>query len=324
MPTTPKETSNDRQSKTKRKVLAIVLPAVIGLLGAAFSVYAFEDYGWTLFLALPIIVSFLSTMIWSSGQKTSYWSNSGLACASILLLGLLLILFAIDGLVCLIMALSLAVILAQVGTLLGIFVSRNVNRKNGTSISLMVCLLFPCLVSFENATKPPPSIRKVTSSVLIDAPINEVWQTVIAFPDINTPAEGIFKMGIAYPIKAHIDGQGVGAIRYCCFSTGDFVEPITVWNEPHHLAFTVSENPAPMEELTIYGDFHAPHLHGHMVSKKGQFILKQQGDKVLLEGTTWYSHSISPEFYWGIISDEIIHKVHYRVLDHIKAHVEKN
>ena len=44
-------------------------------------------------------------------------------------------------------------------------------------------------------------------------------------------------------MKARIEGEGVGAIRYCSFSTGDFVEPITAWEKPHRLAFDVVKNP---------------------------------------------------------------------------------
>ena len=145
---------------------------------------------------------------------------------------------------------------------------------------------------------------------------------VVAFPRIAEPPRGVFRWGIAYPIEARIEGQGVGAVRYCTFSTGDFVEPITAWEEPVRLAFDVTENPPPMKEISIHRDLHAPHLHGHMVSKRGQFHLKQQGNQVLLEGTTWYTHSLSPAFYWGMISDEIIHRIHRRVLLHIKRHSE--
>ena len=59
-----------------------------------------------------------------------------------------------------------------------------------------------------------------------------------------------------------------------------------------------------------------------MVSERGQFLLAEREGKVFLEGTTWYSHSIAPEFYWGLISDEIIHRIHSRVLEHIKQHAE--
>jgi len=145
---------------------------------------------------------------------------------------------------------------------------------------------------------------------------------VIAFPKIAPPENWLFKTGVAYPIEAEIKGTGEGAIRYCRFSTGDFVEPITKWNNPHLLAFDVIKNPMPIKEFSIYSDLHTNHSHGHMTSKKGQFELIQKGDLVLLRGTTWYRHSILPEFYWGAISDFIIHKVHIRVLNHIKQHSE--
>ena len=44
---------------------------------------------------------------------------------------------------------------------------------------------------------------------------------------------------------------------------------------------------------------------------------------ILLEGTTWYYHNIKPAFYWEEWSDLIIHKIHDRVLTHIKKNSEK-
>ena len=39
-------------------------------------------------------------------------------------------------------------------------------------------------------------------------------------------------------------------------------------------------------------------------------------------GTTWYHHDLWPNFYWGLISDDLIRRIHLRVLDHIKDKVE--
>lgn len=305
------------------KATAILLPALLGLAGCAFSITYFEQYGWSLFLGLPILVSFLSSLSLCYKRRVAYSSAYGVACASIIALGGLILVFALDGLVCLLMALPLALLLALIGTALGRWAGNALDKKGSASIASLLAVAFPLLVSFEHATAPAPVIRQVTTSVMIDAPIEKVWQTVIAFPEITEAPQGIFRWGIAYPLRAHIEGQGVGAIRYCTFSTGDFVEPITEWSAPHLLCFNVTSSPLPMKELTIYKDLHAPHLHGHMESKKGQFLLTQEGDKVRLEGTTWYTHSIAPEFYWGLISDEIIHRIHLRVLNHIKYHTEK-
>ena len=41
-----------------------------------------------------------------------------------------------------------------------------------------------------------------------------------------------------------------------------------------------------------------------------------------LTGTTWYSHGLRPSAYWSLWSDWIIHRIHMRVLTHIRAEVE--
>ncbi len=142
------------------------------------------------------------------------------------------------------------------------------------------------------------------------------------FSRIDEPTDLLFKAGIAYPINAKIDGTGVGAIRHCNFSTGSFVEPITKWDEPTLLQFDVAEQPATMKELSFY-NLQPNHLHGYFISKHGQFKLRKlAGNKTLLEGTTWYYNKIKPEIYWDIWSDYIVHKIHERVLNHIKTDAE--
>ncbi|MGM0558703.1 MAG: hypothetical protein ACQEVA_20120 [Myxococcota bacterium] len=114
--------------------------------------------------------------------------------------------------------------------------------------------------------------------------------------------------------------EGVGAVRYCNFTTGPFVEPITVWDEPHRLAFDVSEHPPAMRETSLYEHLDAPHVDGYFVSERGQFLLEElPGGKTRLTGTTWYRHEVWPVAYRKVFSDEIIHRIHLRVLNHIAA-----
>lgn len=137
------------------------------------------------------------------------------------------------------------------------------------------------------------------------------------------PDEFFFRLGIAYPTSATISGIGPGAERRCHFSTGDFVEPIEVWDEPHLLKFAVTENPPPMKELTIFDGVAPPHLHGFMNSQAGQFRLIALDDgSTLLEGTTWYRNDMAPIPYWQLWSDAILHRIHMRVLRHIKTLAE--
>ena len=117
--------------------------------------------------------------------------------------------------------------------------------------------------------------------------------------------------------------MGVGAIRRCNFTTGTFVEPITKWDEPNILEFSVIDQPPPMVEWSIYDDMHMEHLDGYFKSVKGQFLISELSKgKVKLTGTTWYKHEIWPVAYWTVWSDFILHRIHLRVLNHIKGKAE--
>jgi hypothetical protein len=76
--------------------------------------------------------------------------------------------------------------------------------------------------------------------VEIDAAPEIVWRSVIAFPEIDYPRAWWFQAGIAAPVGARIEGTGVGAVRYCDFTTGSFVEPVTAWEEGRLLAFDIN------------------------------------------------------------------------------------
>ncbi|MBK7945761.1 MAG: hypothetical protein IPJ85_10820 [Flavobacteriales bacterium] len=94
---------------------------------------------------------------------------------------------------------------------------------------------------------------------------------------------------------------------------------------PRLLAFDVAEDPPPMTELSIYDHIDAPHIDGFFRSRRGQFKLEVKPDgSTALEGTTWYTHSIWPTWYWKLWSDAILHRIHGRVLEHIKADAERH
>ena len=145
-----------------------------------------------------------------------------------------------------------------------------------------------------------------------------MWRHVVSFSELPEPTDWLFRTGIAYPMRATIDGTGPGAVRRCTFSTGAFIEPIEVWDEPRVLGFSVEQNPPPMEEWSPWGAFDAPHLHGFFTAHRGEFALEPTPDGgTLLRGTTWYRHEIWPVWYWRIWSDWIIHRIHLRVLRHV-------
>jgi len=112
----------------------------------------------------------------------------------------------------------------------------------------------------------------------------------------------------------------VGAVRHCEFSTGAFVEPITVWEPPHRLAFDVTQSPPSMQEWSFYAKLEPPHLEHAFRSVRGEFRrVPLPGGRTRLEGSTWYELDMGPVAYWRIVCDSIVQRIHRRVLEHVAA-----
>ena len=312
---------------------ALVSIGVTAALGLGFTVLGTQvvaQYGWGLFVGLPFCLGLFAVLTHSFHGPRGYAECVTVAILPIAMLGSILFLVAIEGVICLAMAAPLAVGLALLGGSLGYVIQaghwgRQNGRRNAPAILSMVVLLTPSFYGIEHFTRPQPGVFEVKSAIEIDAPPEKVWQKVVAFTEIPPPRETIFRAGIAYPIRAEITGHGAGAVRHCVFSTGPFVEPIVVWDEPRLLRFSVTANPAPMNELTPYGHIAPRHLHGYFESHQGQFLLTElPGGRTRVEGTTWYSHSMWPETYWHWWSDYVIHRIHMRVLEHIRVEAERD
>jgi hypothetical protein len=304
---------------TLRVIAAAIVPPVVATAVIFFSVGVLGEYGWILFLALPMVLGFSSVVIFAPHGDRSFARCFFVSLSSLVTVGVFLVLIAIEGLICLLMTLPIAVPMMALGAFIAYGVTRQwMNSKSATGLSAILFLMLPVMMGFEASDRSEPTLHTVVTTVEIDAPIETVWRNVVAFPRIDAEPEGVLRLGFAYPTDARIEGDGVGAIRYCNFSTGPFVEPITGWEEPNLLAFDVSEQPAPMVELTPYSELHATHLQ-YIRSQKGQFRLYETNGKTFVEGTTFYTHDIAPDPYWNLFSHQIIQSIHLRVLTHIKT-----
>jgi hypothetical protein len=307
-----------------RVILAIVLPCFLGWVMSYLSTNVFRDYALGLFIWLPVVMGAISTIL--VGYKTTasrkLMRNISFINLAIFCLGLLC--FAWEGVICLIMAAPLGLLFSYIGHGIGYLLIKGKMKDNTITAAVLLIVSVPSLMAFEHIGGAAPDLRSVTTSIEINASPETVWKNVIAFPPLESPTEFIFRTGIAYPINAEISGQGVGAVRHCNFSTGSFVEPISVWETAKLLKFDVDSQPEPMKELSFYSHVHPNHLHGYWVSKGGQFKLTAlPNGHTLLEGTTWYVNKIEPGVYWTLWSDYIVHKIHERVLGQIKVHAER-
>ncbi len=313
------------RSRLGSAAMAVVLTGAVGIGLIAISVHGFRQYGAMLFVGLPFALGLMASLLYGYHQERNVGECFAVAGLAIVLVGLSLLAFAIEGVICILMAAPIGGALACLGALVGCSIQKMGRGPSGgtTALPLMI-LLLPGLMGAEALAPPTPPVYAVRTLVEIDAPPTDVWRHVVVFSELPPPKELIFRLGVAHPLRAEISGRGVGAVRKCVFSTGPFIEPITVWDEPHLLKFDVTAQPPAMTEMSPYSNINAPHLDSFLVSQGGQFALTElPGNRTRLEGTTWYHHNIWPAAYWRIWSDGIIHDIHNRVLAHIKAETER-
>ena len=309
------------ESRLPSALLAMGAGLALGLLMMVLAVSALERYGVALFFGTPFGIGALTAFLFNRRYPASSRETGEVTAMTLALIAGAAFLLGSEGAICLLMALPISLCVGLMGAALGRDIALRGEPDLGAA-GLALCAL-PLAVVLEPSAATGRALHEVRSAVEIDAPPDAVWPQVIAFPPLPAPTEPVFRLGIAFPRYARIDGTGVGATRYCVFSTGAFVEPITAWEPGRRLAFDVTRSPAPLRELTPYAHVTPPHLDGYLAATRGEFrLVALPGGRTRLEGRTWYRLRMGPEGYWQIYSDYLIHRIHARVLEHIKRQSE--
>ena len=305
--------------RLKSAMLGVAASLGISLITVAVGVYLRRNYSTGLFLGVPFTIGYICSYIYNYRVERPAGQSIVIALASVTIAAGALVLFALEGTVCTLMALPIALAIAFPGAVLGRIVARR--GRHGLSGAGMA-LIVPLFVGLEPRATPPTD--EVITVVDIAASPEIVWQHVVTFPDLPAPTEALFRAGVAAPLRARIQGYGVGAVRYCDFTTGSFVEPITAWDENRLLAFDITEQAPPMTELSPYRAVHPPHLDGYFRATHGEFRLTPlPGGRTRLEGRTTYVVDMFPQAYWAVPARAIVTAIHSRVLHHIQTLAEE-
>jgi uncharacterized membrane protein YhaH (DUF805 family) len=294
--------------------LAITIPTVL------IGVYLRRMYSAGLFLGTPFTIGYISAYVFNARGPQSQRDTMQVALLSVALAGGAMLVFALEGVLCIAMAFPVAALLALPGAALGRAVA--LRGAGPPARAGLAALLAPLLV-LANPPQSAPS-HEVVTVVEIKAPPAVVWRHVVTFPDLPPPREWLFRAGVAAPLRARIEGTGLGATRYCDFTTGSFVEPITVWEENRRLGFDITAQAPPMREWSPYPEVNPPHLDGYFRATHGEFrLLPLPGKRTRLEGRTRYVVAMFPQSYWTLPAGRLVATIHARVLRHIKVVAEE-
>jgi hypothetical protein len=299
----------------------IVAGAVTGVIAVIVGVLVLKTYGGAVFLGAPFVTGMISAVVANRIAPRTRRHTIMIGLASLAAIGATTLFLAIEGAICLVMAFPVAAPISIMGSVMGQLLARR-QQPPALGRLTLILLAVPLGAGIEAAMPASPS-RIVLTSMEIDAPASTVWQHVVSFREIQRPPAWYFRFGLAYPLRARIDGTGPGAVRHCEFTTGAFVEPITVWDEPRTLAFDVIRQPPPLREWSPYSRVYAPHLDGFFRTSRGEFrLVALSPSRTRLEGRTWYFLDMRPSIYWNFLADTILHAIHERVLEHVKEEAE--
>lgn len=277
----------------------------------------FGNFGIALFVGSPFVVGFVTAYLdVRDGNHRPLWN----AQAALLLASAVLFGFAFEGLVCLILAYPLATVVTWVGSLLGMMAAR---MRAGRSMLASSAALLPLMLAAELA-QPPLTQFSDTRSVVVDAPPQVVWQSIVHMGTISNAPAAPFGWGLAYPVAGHIDGQGVGAVRRGVFSTGVAYEKVTRWDKDRELWFDVLSNPPMMRETNPFGPVRSAHLDGYFTTADARFTLTAlPGSRTRLSLATVHTLRIGPSAYFLPLAHWAVGENKRRVLAHFRDRAEQ-
>ena len=290
-------------------VLAVVLGALV-----------FGVYGYGLFVATPFLIGGISAYLANRRGEIGDGATFKVVAGATTFGALGLLSFALEGVVCLLMALPLAIGAAWIGALFGMAAAKS--RRASARSAMMSVAILPALFATERAA-PATVMFQQEETVIVSADADATWRAVIHMSPIAERPALPFRLGLAYPLKGEVIGEGVGAIRKGYFSTGIATERVTDWAPGRRLGFDITHDAPSLKELSPYSHVNAPHVEGYFRTSHAAFTLTPLADgRTRMTLKTWHALDLQPAAYWLPFARWAIHANKLRVLTQIERQAE--
>jgi len=291
------------------------------LVAVAVGTLIFGTYANGLFLITPFVIGVITGYIANFRADIGVGETILAVVAAVAVGSLALVVVALEGVICIIMAAPLGLGMALIGGVLGramVLLTRRSARQ-----PLQCLALLPLMFSVENLL-PPSAPFDTEQTIAIAAPPDVVWQSILSADPIEGPLAMPFRLGVAYPLRGEVIGEGIGATRLGEFSTGTAIERMTEWMPNQKLAFVVVRDIPGMRELSPYEHVHAPHVVGYFrtIATSFELVPRFDGGTDIVERTS-HELRLDPVPYWLPMAQWIVRQNNARVLAHIRAHAER-
>jgi hypothetical protein len=240
------------------------------------------------------------------------------------LLGAVVLIFAMEALICVAMGLPIFFVFSSMGGALLCW--WNLRReKRGDSSVLGLVLILPVLFSpVEALWQPPTTVREIYTWTVVDAPAAVIWESFVAVPRIQ-PEEERFAWfraaGLPHPVEARLVNPGAQGVRYASYDNGmRVIEPVQIWELHQRYRFGVRLDPESGQHTPLWSDVAGEHLQVQWVEYRLEPISPNQ-TRVFLASSYALETPINP--YSAMWVDFLLGDFQHYILDIVTARAEQ-
>jgi hypothetical protein len=273
---------------------------------------------------VPVGIGALTVALSSESWRSSWVYAIFAPWVSCALLGVAVMVLAMEAWICVAMGLPIFFVMSSVGGALmrWWFVRR---QSQGNSGFLGVLLLTPLLFSpVEAQWQPPTTIREVKTSVLVAAPAEVAWSHFVTVPKIQEDEERFawFRAaGLPYPVEATLVNPGKAGVRYASYDNGmKVIEPVQVWELYDRYRFGVLLDRENSQRTPLWSDVAGEHLQVQWVEYRIEPI---SGHLVRLHLTSRYALATPVNPYASAWVDFLLRDFQHYILDIVTGRAQQ-
>ncbi len=285
--------------------LSLVITLLYFGLGYLLLQLGWAEYSVVLFILLPITIG-----VAIGSLPITKWLYIGLAFGLLIFLGLLIV-NALEGLVCILMALPIIILFVFVGISLRKFLLKKgfikpkENDMNSIILPIVVMLFgFPIeKMILSNYTE----INEVRTVKIFSATPEQVYDAIKSVDTVIAEKPFLMKLDLPIPKKCILEKEEVGAKRVCHFENGAISEEITELDRGKILRMNV------LDSRMV-----AP---GWIEFKEAIYVFEPFGaNQCQLTRISTYTSKLKPRWYWRFFERLGIGQEH----DYVFANLEKD
>jgi hypothetical protein len=275
---------------------------------------------------LPFGMGIISVLIAERRAKQSGWIWIFLPWVSVAAGSLATLLLLIEGWICVVMYLPIALTLASIGGVIGGAIGRSISSHRSKNVTMACVAFIPLLLApWEYRAFGNQQLRTVENSIDIHADAATVWRNIERVPAIQKSelqSSWSTRIGFPDPVEATLSYEGVGGVRHATFERGVlFIENVDVWEPQKRLAFSIHAQNADIPKTTL--DEHVTVGGEFFDVLRGEYDIEQLPSGVVRLHLS-SEHRVSTDFNWyaHLWTDAVMADLQQRILHVIQKRCE--